>query len=249
MFVHAVVSGNWKRPCLWTTKCTDWLQKQFVSKLQNVPCKGFILAVLVHIPQCAGLPEWIVPRWKRSGVWTLLISYPQTLLSVRILQHLADDVNPHLFRKINENEFNGPNHYSCVAHDLLTLLFVLLHPRKLNEGSRLWRDGWRRGGWSRIHTPHLRLSACSWSETQSARVCVGGTGGSWQWSGRCVVRRRPPCRRRRTSEPLPSERDSQTSASITGDNASHVTPLSDQDRTTVYSFSKSHPTEIERNAN
>lgn len=74
-------------------------------------------------------------------------------------------------------------------------------------------DGWRAGGRQeegrapRIQKPNSRLWACSWSVIQSARACVCGTEGSWQWSGRRVARQQPPCRQRRTSELLQSERE------------------------------------------
>lgn len=57
--------------------------------------------------------------------------------------------------------------------------------------------------------------ACSWSVIRSARVCVGGTAGSWRWSGRCAAKRRPPCRRRRTSEPPRSETETRPLSPIT----------------------------------
>lgn len=87
--------------------------------------------------------------------------------------------------------------------------------RQKQQAVRRMCGGESRGRHTSVNQ-NSRLSACSWSVIRSARACVGGTGESWQWSGRHAARRPPPCRRRRTSEPLRSE----TETSISRDRTS-----------------------------
>ena len=152
---------------------------------------------------------------------------------LRHLQHAAHDVNSCLLR---ETAVNIIVTHVLLVHHIWSRNSIVSAPAPEEMRPRQqavkrmdgWVEGGREGGRQEegraphIHKPNSRLWACSWSVIQSARACVCGTEGSWQWSGRRVARQQPPCRRRRTSELLRSEREKHgPSSSISGDHKSH----------------------------